>query len=85
MKSSSQRLAVICDEQSVWLDAVDSVLHRVNVRVVGRTVSTARALQLVESERPDLLVTALKSQNDEIDGLTPIRSLRRSQRAPPRM
>jgi DNA-binding NarL/FixJ family response regulator len=73
MKSSSQRLAVICDEQSVWLDAVDSVLHRVNVRVVGRTVSTARALQLVESERPDLLVTALKSQNDEIDSLTLIR------------
>src|SRR3954466_10254093 len=73
MKRSSQRLAVVCDEQSAWLDAVDSVLHRVKVRVVGKTMSTAKALQLVKAERPDLLVTELRPLNGEIDSLTLIR------------
>jgi DNA-binding NarL/FixJ family response regulator len=76
MKNSSQRSAVVCDDQSVWLDAVDCVLHRINVRIVGKTVSTAKALQLVEDERPDLLVTELKPQNGEIDSLTLIRRSR---------
>jgi len=73
MNMSSHWSAVLCDDDPLWTDAADAVLHRTGVRVVGKTASTARALQLVEEERPDLLVTELKPQNGEIDSLTLIR------------
>ena len=73
MKSSARWSAIVCDEDPLWLDAVAAVLHRTDVRIVGKTASTARALQLVENEQPDLLVTELKPQNGEIDSLTLIR------------
>ena len=78
MNTSSQWSAVLCDDDSLWIDAADAVLRRAGVRVVGRTASTARALQLVEDERPDLLVTELKPQNGEIDSLTLIRHARKA-------
>jgi DNA-binding NarL/FixJ family response regulator len=68
-----RRTAIVCDDQSVWQDAVNAVLHRNDVQVVGRTASTRNALHLVVTQRPDLLVTELRPQNGEIDSLTLIR------------
>ena len=73
MDIAARRTAVICDEQSSWLDAVDGVLHRSEFRLVGKTTSTGQALRLVQAEQPDLLVTELRPQNGDIDSLTLIR------------
>jgi DNA-binding NarL/FixJ family response regulator len=73
MDIAARRTAIICDEQSSWLDAVDGVLHRSEFRLVGKTTSTGQALRLVLAEQPDLLVTELRPQNGDIDSLTLIR------------
>jgi DNA-binding NarL/FixJ family response regulator len=54
----------------MWLDAVEQVLRRVPIRVVGKTTSTDEALSLVEKHRPDLLITELEGVNGDLSGLS---------------
>jgi DNA-binding NarL/FixJ family response regulator len=69
MHGTSHRVGVICDSHPMWLDAVEQVLQRTGVRVVGKTTSTVEALALVEEHRPDLLVTPLDGASGELSGL----------------
>jgi DNA-binding NarL/FixJ family response regulator len=78
MDKALRRTAVICDEQLPWLEAVDAVLHRNDIELVGKTTSTGHALRLVEMSQPDLLVTELRPQNGDIDSLTLIRRSRQA-------
>jgi DNA-binding NarL/FixJ family response regulator len=66
---ASEQVGVICDSHPMWLDAVEQVLRRISIRVVGKTTSTAEALALVEEHRPDLLITELADTNGELSGL----------------
>ena len=70
MNESSEQLGVICDSHPMWLDAVEQVLQRIGIRVVGKTTSTSEALSMVEEHRPDLLVTEIKGANGDLSGLT---------------
>ncbi|HEY7706763.1 MAG TPA: response regulator transcription factor [Gaiellaceae bacterium] len=67
--SSSEQVGVICDSHPMWLDAVEQVLRRIAIRVVGKTTSTSEALSMVEEHRPDLLITELEGVNGELSGL----------------
>jgi DNA-binding NarL/FixJ family response regulator len=51
-----ERTAVVLDEHPLWLDAVEAVLARLHVKVEGKTTSVARTLELVDSQRPDVLL-----------------------------
>ena len=51
-----ERTAVVLDEHPLWLDAVEAVLAKLQVRVEGKTTSVARTLELVDSHRPDVLL-----------------------------
>jgi DNA-binding NarL/FixJ family response regulator len=51
-----ERTAVVLDEHPLWLDAVEAVLARLNVKVEGKTTSVARTLELIDSHRPDVLL-----------------------------
>ena len=53
----------------MWIDAVEQVLRRIGIRVVGKTTSTEEALSMVEEHRPDLLITELEGDNGERSGL----------------
>jgi DNA-binding NarL/FixJ family response regulator len=53
------RKAVLVDPHPLWLDAVQEVLHRSSVEVVGRSGSTKAGIVLVDEHRPDLLVTEI--------------------------
>jgi DNA-binding NarL/FixJ family response regulator len=55
--SESTRTAVLLDRQPMWLEVVERVLERVNVRVVGKAMDVETAIALVSDRRPDLLVT----------------------------
>jgi DNA-binding NarL/FixJ family response regulator len=57
----STQSGVICDSHPMWLDAVEQVLRRIGVNVLGKTTSTSEALSLVEKHQPDLLITELEA------------------------
>jgi len=69
VSESSEQVGVICDSHPMWLDAVEQVLRRIGIRVVGKTTSTSEALAMVEEHRPDLLITELNGANDDLSGL----------------
>jgi DNA-binding NarL/FixJ family response regulator len=69
VNDSSDQAGVICDSHPMWLDAVEQVLRRIEIRVVGKTTSTTEALSLVEENRPDLLITELESADGGLSGL----------------
>jgi two-component system, NarL family, response regulator DevR len=70
MHSRDAQTAVILDEHPLWLEAVEGVLHRIGIRVTGKTTSPIQALTLVEEARPDLLVAELPQSNGAVDGAT---------------
>jgi DNA-binding NarL/FixJ family response regulator len=65
----SEQSGVICDSHPMWLDAVEHVLRRTAIRIVGKTTSTSEGLSLVEEHRPDLLITELDGRNGDLSGL----------------
>jgi DNA-binding NarL/FixJ family response regulator len=69
VSESSEQLGVICDSHPMWLDAVELVLQRISIRVVGKTTSTSDALTMVEEHRPELLITELEGMNGDLSGL----------------
>jgi DNA-binding NarL/FixJ family response regulator len=76
VNDSSKHVGVICDSHPMWLDAVEHVLRRIGIRVVGKTTSTSEALSMVEGHRPDLLITELGGTGGELSGLALIERAR---------
>jgi DNA-binding NarL/FixJ family response regulator len=69
VSESSEQLGVICDSHPMWLDAVELVLQRISIQVVGKTTSTSDALTMVEEHRPELLITELEGMDGDLSGL----------------
>jgi len=44
MRDSSERTAVVLDEQPLWLEAMEQLLGRVGVSIVGKTTDPTEAL-----------------------------------------
>ena len=68
--------AVLLDRQPLWLEAVDLVLSRIQVAVVGKATNPKHALELIRSQRPDVFVTGISMAGDEINGIDCIRRAR---------
>ena len=56
MRGTREKTAVVLDRHPLWLDALERLLDRVGVTVVGRTTSTEKALRLVEEAHPSLVI-----------------------------
>jgi two-component system, NarL family, response regulator DevR len=78
VNETSEQVGVICDSHPMWLDAVEQVLRRLAIRVVGKTPATSEALALVDDHRPDLLITELEGANGDLSGLALIERARAS-------
>jgi DNA-binding NarL/FixJ family response regulator len=78
MSGNPQKTGVICDSHPMWLDAVEQVLRRINIEVVGKTTSTSEALSMVEAHNPDLLITELEQETSELSGLALLERARAS-------
>jgi DNA-binding NarL/FixJ family response regulator len=76
VNGTSEQLGVICDSHPMWLDAVEQVMRRIAIRVVGKTTSTSEALSMVEEHRPELLITELEGAGGELSGLALIERAR---------
>jgi DNA-binding NarL/FixJ family response regulator len=69
----SERTAVVLDEHPLWLEAIEPVLRRTGVELVGKTTSAEDALALVESQRPDILIVSYELSGDP-DAISTIRT-----------
>ena len=73
MREYGERTAVILDEQPLWLDAVEQLLERVGVTIVGKTTEPSAALELVDEHRPDILLTDYNVSDGELDAIECLR------------
>jgi DNA-binding NarL/FixJ family response regulator len=53
------RRALLVDQYPLWHEAVELVLHRLDMEVVGRHSDPEEALEAIRTEAPDLVVTDL--------------------------
>jgi DNA-binding NarL/FixJ family response regulator len=65
--NAPDRTAVLLDSHPLWLEAVETVLRRIDVDVVGKTTAVDQALSMLEREDPDLFVAEIKNGSDQID------------------
>ena len=68
--------AVLLDRHPLWLEAVEQVLARVDIDVVGKATTPERALELIETLLPELFVTGGHGSDGGMDGLACIAEAR---------
>jgi DNA-binding NarL/FixJ family response regulator len=74
--SDCAHTAVLLDKQPLWLEAVEAVVIRTGVRVVGRATTPTEALDLIQEHLPDIFVTDIQTEPGELDGLACIQQAR---------
>ena len=78
MRSHTPVQAVLLDPHPIWLDAIEIVLKRVGVEIVGRTTSGNEAVKLLDELRPRLLTLEIDPLPGEPDGFSVLRQARSS-------
>jgi DNA-binding NarL/FixJ family response regulator len=73
MRSHTPVQAVLLDPHPIWLDAIEIVLNRVGVEIVGKTTSGTEAVKLVEELSPQLLTLEVDPLPGEPDGFDVLR------------
>ena len=56
--------AVLLDYHPLWLDAVEQVLTRIDIAVLGKSSDTESAMQQLDEHRPDLLVAEVEGHGN---------------------
>ena len=67
--NASERIGVLLDPHPLWLDALEGVLERLDVRVGLKTTSPSEVLASLDRVRPDLMVAEVETPDGEIDGI----------------
>ena len=73
---SSARTAVLKDHHPLWMAAVEQVVGRLGLAVVGKATDPERALALIEKHRPSLFVAGLDGPGDVMDEVACVREAR---------
>lgn len=58
------KTAVLLDNHPLWLDAVEQVLTRIDIAVIGKSSDTESAMQLLDEHTPDLLVAEIDANGN---------------------
>ena len=82
MGTNGERTAVVLDEQPMWLEAMEHLLDRVGIRVVGKTTDMTEALDLAATQDPDVLLVGYGARNEELEV---VECLRRAHELRPRL
>lgn len=69
MRGTGEKTAVILDRHPLWLEALEGLLDRVGVTVLGKTTSPAEALEMLEETHPTVFITEYDSVEDVDEGL----------------
>jgi DNA-binding NarL/FixJ family response regulator len=67
--NAAERTGVLLDPHPLWLDALEGVLERLNVRVALKATSPSEVLAALDDVRPDLMVAEVETPDGEIDGI----------------
>jgi DNA-binding NarL/FixJ family response regulator len=67
--AAGTRTAVLLDPHPLWLEALERVLERIGVRVVGTASSPREALAELERVNADLLITEIGAAEGGVDGI----------------
>ena len=73
--------AVLYDRQPMWLEAIEGVLARANVRVEGKAPDIETAIALIADQKPDLFVT--DAEGDKTGAMVDFDHLRAAQAEAP--
>jgi DNA-binding NarL/FixJ family response regulator len=74
-ESSRERTAVLYDRHPLWLDALEELLERAGIELVGRTTDGEEAVALVAEHQPDVLVAGADPPSEE-ESLEYVRQVR---------
>lgn len=67
MGTNGERTAVVLDEQPLWLEAMEQLLDRVGLGVVGKTTDPREAIELVTELEPDVLIADYGVKTGHLD------------------
>jgi DNA-binding NarL/FixJ family response regulator len=73
VRGNREKTAVVLDRHPLWLDALERLLERVGVTVVGTTTSTAEALEMIEATQPTVFITEYDCIEQSEEGLGALR------------
>ena len=73
MRENGERTAVILDRHPLWLEALEDLLGRVGVKVIGKTTSPSVALEMIEESRPTVFITEYDSIQQSDAGVDMLR------------
>ena len=73
MRGNGEKTAVILDRHPLWLDALERLLDRIGVTVVGKTTSAAAALKVIEELRPRVFIAEYDALEQSQDGIATLR------------
>jgi DNA-binding NarL/FixJ family response regulator len=73
MRGNGDRTAVILDRHPLWLDALERLLDRVGVTVVGKMTSAAAALRTIEELQPRVFIAEYDALEQSEDGIATLR------------
>jgi DNA-binding NarL/FixJ family response regulator len=69
MRGNGEQTAVILDRHPLWLEALEQLLGRVGVTVLGKTTSPSEALDLIDELRPTVFITEYDSIDQSEGGI----------------
>jgi DNA-binding NarL/FixJ family response regulator len=67
--NAPERTGILLDPHPLWLDALEGVLERLDVRVGLKTTSPGEVLDRLDALQPDLIVAEVETPDGEIDGI----------------
>jgi DNA-binding NarL/FixJ family response regulator len=75
MRDGRERTAVLYDRHPLWLDALEELLERVGIALVGRTTEGSEAVALVQEHQPDVLVAGADhpAEDESLDCVRQVR------------
>lgn len=76
-RMTTPRQAVLLDPFPLFLDAVEEILGRSGIEIVGKSTSPAAALEHISQRLPELLVTEIRFPDARVDGVDLLREARR--------
>jgi DNA-binding NarL/FixJ family response regulator len=72
------RSAVLLDQHPLWLDAIEQLLNRNGMKVVGKARSPEEALEVLMQTRPYAFVAEIGAQYPGRDGVACLREVRKT-------
>jgi DNA-binding NarL/FixJ family response regulator len=76
VEPSTALTAVLFDQHPLWVDALEPVLRRISVEVVGKATTPEGAVALVAEKQPDLFVAEISCREGVAAGLASITQAR---------